>query len=79
MTTSGHSNHNYSCVLEGMFIGAAMGAVAGILFAPRAEKTIKKAGDLYSNVHGKTGKAFEQAAKSAGTKLGGIKDMLGRA
>jgi len=72
-------NHNYSCVLEGVLIGAAIGAAAGMLFAPRAEKTIKKAGDLYSDVHDKTEKVFEQAAKTAGSKLDSIKEMLGRA
>ena len=56
-----------------------MGAAAGILFGPRADKTLKKAGSLYSDVHQKADDLFEHAAKSAETKLENIKEILGRA
>ncbi len=73
------NNHRFSCVLEGLLIGATMGAAAGILFGPRAEKTARKAGSLYSDLHRKTDDLFEYAAKSAETKLESIKETLGRA
>ena len=72
-------DHNYTCVLEGLLIGASLGAAAGILFGPRAEKTLKKAGSLYSDAHHKADKVFGHAARSAETKLESIKEILGRA
>lgn len=72
-------NHSYTCILEGLLIGASVGAAAGILFGPRAEKTLKMAGSLYSDAHQKADKVFGHAAKSAETKLESIKEILGRA
>ena len=60
-------------------IGATMGVAAGILFGPQAEKTVKKAGSLYSDLHQKTDDLFKHVAKSAETRLGSIKEILGRA
>ena len=72
-------NHRFTCLLEGLLIGASMGAAAGILFGPRADKTLKKAGSLYSEVHQKADDLFEHAAKSAETRLENIKEILRRA
>ncbi len=73
------NNHRFTCVLEGLLIGASIGAAAGILFGPRADKTLKKAGSLYSDAHRKADDLFHHAAKSAETKLESIKEILGRA
>ncbi len=74
-----NQGHRYSCVLEGLLLGASMGAAAGLLFAPRGEKIIKRAASLYSNAHDKTDKVFGHAAESAETKLNRVKEILGRA
>jgi len=73
------NNHRFGCVLEGLLIGATLGAAAGILFGPRTEKTVKKAASLYSDLHRKTDDLFEHAVKSAETKLENLKGILGRA
>ncbi len=74
----GH-HHRFGCLLEGLLLGASVGAAAGILFGPRADKTLKKAGSLYSGVHRKVDDLFEHAAQSAETRLESIKEILGRA
>ncbi len=71
--------HKYTCLMEGALLGASIGAIAGFLVAPRAEKTIKKAASLYSGAHDKTEQAIGRAAESAGTKLNRVKEILGRA
>ncbi len=64
--------------MEGVILGASMGAAAGYLFAPRAERTLKRAGSLYNNIHNKTERAFKQASKTAESKLDSIREILGR-
>ncbi len=71
--------HRYSCVMEGLIIGVSMGAIAGYLFAPRAEKLLEKTGELYSSAHDKTNQVFGRAAESAEEKLNRVKEALGRA
>ncbi len=73
-----NSKHSYTCVVEGVILGASMGAAAGYLFAPRAERTLKRAGSLYTNIHNRTERAFAQASKAAESKLDSIKEILGR-
>ncbi len=71
--------HRYSCVVEGLIIGASMGAIAGYLFAPRAEKLLEKTGKLYSGAHDRTEQVLGRAAGSAEEKLNRVKEALGRA
>lgn len=65
--------------MEGLIIGASMGAIAGFLFAPQAEKILKKTVSLYSDAHDMTDLVFERAAGSTEDKLNRVKEMLGRA
>ena len=72
-------DHRFACMFEGLLIGASIGAAAGVLFGPRAEKAVKKAGSLYSDMHLRADGFFKQATKSAETKLESIKEILDRA
>ncbi len=74
-----NQGHRYSCVVEGLIIGASMGAMAGYLFAPRAQKLLKKTASAYSNVHDKIDRVLERAAGNAETKLNKMKEVFGRA
>jgi gas vesicle protein len=63
-------------MVEGILLGASMGAAAALLAAPRAQKAIKKAGSLYSEAHERTDDILTHAAKSAECRLQRVKDIL---